>query len=409
MKYLKILLIGLTWALFVSGINVFMRNYPLIFRLETGFYDDIQNMNAVDSKSDKGYSKLEPYLNEFMFINMDTSSIDVNTDRLKPLVLAQFMNKMKEFKLDFKILFIDYQLPPDMSNHPELLESLYPFENQLLLPVSLTIDSIRNNFKNPIRTELIKNIREPAYTQCLTGFASVFSEPITQTNRFYIYRFYTTDYSTHTSIPFVLAEKFHPVKSDPISSNGEVNELNFRLRNNEVWNMERAVMVYDMHDILHTIPYQELVKLVKNKIVIVGIFNDISNKYGQQLDKFKTPLIGGSTGVMVIINAYLNLIMNDFVTSDSGIFTFLLLFITGLLFLYWGKKSALSTRFIVWLFVANTFISLVVYSVSAYFLFNIWSIKIHFFVPLLLQLLFPGVLLYQMLSDKLHSRATLSN
>ena len=397
-------MIGLLWAIIVTGLNLLFRNNPMIFRNETGFFDEIQNTKAIDSKTDEGYTRLEPYLNEFMFINMDTAAIDMNTDRLKPQVLAQFLNKMKEFKLDFKILFVDYQLPPDLDNYPDLLAAMHPFENQLLLPISLTIDSIRNNFQNPVRTELIRNLRTPAYDQCLTGFASVFSEPITQTNRFYIYRFYTTDYSTHTSIPYVLAEKFHPIKSDPISSNGEVNELNFRLRNNEVWNTERAVLVYDMHDVVHTVPYQDLVKLLKNKIIVVGIFNDIVNKYGQSVDKFKTPLTTGSTGVMVIINAYLNLIMNDFIHTDSGITTFLLLLLFSLVLLYLSEKRVLTKNFLLLIFTFNTALAIFGFPGMAYMLFSTWSLKINFLIPVVFQLIFPVILLYRMLDKNTQLR-----
>jgi len=216
----------------------------------------------------------------------------------------------------------------------------------------------------------------------LYGYTSPFKDPYSFSNRYYKYR---TDDSSYYSVPYLIQKQISSQPEKNLYEKG-LTELKFILRNEDVLNKERAILVYDAKYMLDGRMTKENVKsVIEDKIVFIGLFdNNYKTKHGLTIDKFLTPVQPDMSGSMLLVNAWLNLAAGGLVRVSPVLLIFLFNFIVALIMSIWyqsvrGKQwSAMITLFI------NLGISLILFPVVGLLLFFFLEVKLALGISLLL-------------------------
>ena len=388
----------LGYSLFYSSIvlvfSFLMRFLPAAVRLENDIYDNVQEMFTIDSKDDFLYSDYEKYLEELVFINIDSLLIDSETDRIKRDKLSEFLQRIYPAKDSLNCIFLDYAFYTPSSNDSSLIESMRPFYNKILLPYTLDFKNLKVSSKNPIASENIYNIKNPFFSGQHKAFVKAFSEPITGLFRFFLYRAVTDRGEIYQSIPYVIAKKFG--KNKWIDQQHEEKLLDrmvnirFILRNRDLYQKERAVMVYSMSDFIDEIPSEIITELLLKKTVFVGLFEGYHTKYDLEIDKFPTPVEAKMSGALILTNAYLNLISNNLIKQATLLSIFIFNLFVGLFIALYRKfmEKKISNPIVenAFIFVVNLFVSFGVFPAVGVLFFVFFNTKLLLGVSMLLFL-----------------------
>lgn len=394
----KIISFYLGYSLFYSTIvlifTILMRFLPSAVRLENDIYDSVQEMFTIDSKDDFLYPDYKKYLDELVFINIDSLLIDSETDRIKRDKLAEFLQKISSAKDSLNCIFFDYAFYSPSQNDSLLIESIKPFYDKILLPYTLDFINLKVSSKNPISTKNIQNIKQPIFSGKHKAYVKAFSEPITGLFRFFLYRAITDSGQIYKSTPYVIAKYFSKNKWTETKDNrnflDRMINIRFILRNRDLYQKERAVIVYNMSDFIEEIPPEIALELLSKKTVFVGLFEGYHTKYDLEIDKFPTPVEAKMSGALILTNAYLNLISSNLIKQANlwSIFIFNLVvgFFIALYRKFMEKKITNAILENVFIFIVNLFISFGVFPAVGVLFFVFFNTKLLLGVSMLLFL-----------------------
>jgi len=318
--------------------TLFLSKNPMIKGMENIFFDKLQKEQTIDSKDDPNYYKYSPLLSKLVFVNFDTQSINHATNRVKKYYIHLLLDKLMQYKQDFKMAFLDYDLSYLTQNDSLILPALIQMEQQLVTPRLLFAGKVPVLIKNPLPDSLIHKTSNNSGLANFQAFAVAWKENISYSYRFFLYRIFTSKLNTYNSVPYVMAQRTASHTDVPLEklSLDDFKELRFILRNKDILNKERDVQVFSLSDFLFEIPDETLKSIVDDKIVILGLFEGYKNKYNQQPDSYITPIGENTSGVMINVNAYLNLLTDSYIKSDQGLWTtiFLLIILSASAFLW---------------------------------------------------------------------------
>jgi len=309
--------------------TLFLSKTPMMKGVENVFFDKLQKKQTIDSKDDPNYFKYSPLLSKLVFVNFDEQSMNHATDRVKKYYIHLLLDKLMQNKQDFKMAFLDYDLSYLTQNDSLILPALLQMEQQLVTPRLLFAGKVPVLIKNPLADSLIHETSNKSGLANFQAFAVAWKENISYSYRFFLYRIFTSKLKTYNSVPYVMAQRTSSRTNIPLEklSLDNFKELKFILRNKDIINKERAVQVYSLSDFLFEIPDKTLKSIVNDKIVVLGLFEGYKNKYNQQPDSYITPIGENTSGVMINVNAYLNLLTDSYLKSDQGLWTTLFLLI----------------------------------------------------------------------------------
>ena len=334
--------------------TLFLSKSPMIQGIENIFFDKLQKQQTIDSKDDPNYYKYSPVLSKLVFVNFDEQSINHATDRVKKYYVRLLLDKLMRYKQDFKMAFLDYDLSYLTQNDSLILPSLLQMEQQLVTPRLLFTDKLPVLIKNPLPDSLIHETSNNGDLANFQAFVVAWKENISYSYRYFLYRIFTTKLNTYNSVPYVMAQRTSLRTNLPLDklSLDDFKEIKYVLRNKDIINKERAVQVYSLSDFLFEIPDEILKSIVEDKIVVLGLFEGYKNKYNQQPDSYITPIGENTSGVMINVNAYLNLLTDSFIKSDQGFWTVLflliLLSVSALLWIVFRYSNKTFSKFL-WL------------------------------------------------------------
>ena len=384
LKYKIPLIYAFFYGLLVAMLSGLFFFLPWSMSLEYQLYDSIQQKTVIDSKSDWQYSHYAPWLEQVSLINLDSSFFNKETDRIKTDKLAKLIEKIDTQLLGSKVLFLDYQYNSNIDKDTVLFKALSKIQRRLILPLGIEINkkiAIRGKASQlkGVDVELKKQSQAPALAY---GYTSPFKDPYSFSNRYYKYR---TDDSSYYSVPYLIQKQISSQPEKNLYEKG-LTELKFILRNEDVLNKERAILVYDAKYMLDGRMTKENVKsVIEDKIVFIGLFdNNYKTKHGLTIDKFLTPVQPDMSGSMLLVNAWLNLAAGGLVRVSPVLLIFLFNFIVALIMSIWyqsvrGKQwSAMITLFI------NLGISLILFPVVGLLLFFFLEVKLALGISLLL-------------------------
>ncbi len=358
---------------------------------ENIYFDRLQNEYTIDSKDNNGYKKVENLLSNLVFINIDKKCFNTETDRVKKKCIDTLLSILLEHKSEFDMAFLDYDLSFLKQEDTLLLPKLEEFDQQLVTPKLLFSRSLALTIKNPIADSLIIKYSESKNTGNTRAYAYAWKKDFTHSYRYYLYRIFTTKLKTYNSIPYILAQKNWPSSNSPLEAIELDNfkELRFILRNKDIEDKERSVSTYSLSDFINEIPQKQLSKILNKKLLFIGLFDNYTNKYNQQPDSYTTPIGEHTSGILININAYLNLLMQNYIKQDSGFAAFILIFVFlvfGSLFWFLGFKSMGFSRKLIWFFV---FVSFTIggFLFASNIIWNNLNIRIHFLISIPIVLL----------------------
>jgi len=221
LKYKIPLIYAFFYGLLVAMLSGLFFFLPWSMSLEYQLYDSIQQKTVIDSKSDWQYSHYAPWLEQVSLINLDSSFFNKETDRIKTDKLAKLIEKI---------------------------------DTQLEINKKIAIRGKASQLKG-VDVELKKQSQAPALAY---GYTSPFKDPYSFSNRYYKYR---TDDSSYYSVPYLIQKQISSQPEKNLYEKG-LTELKFILRNEDVLNKERAILVYDAKYMLDGRMTKENVKSV---------------------------------------------------------------------------------------------------------------------------------------------------
>lgn len=359
------------YTLIVLLFTYLFRFFPSAVSLENGIYDGLQRYITIDSKDDYFYGKYADYIEDLVLVNIDSTIIDSETDRINRQKLAQFMQRIAASQDDVRCVFFDYAFFRPSPHDSAFIESLKPFGEKVILPYYFEFaDKERITISNPVDASQITAFQEPIYNHCTRGYVKAYSEPVSFLHRYVIYKIVTTEGREFEYVPYVIASRFNAEKYEPVSDKllEQMTEIKYILRNKDLPNKERASLVYSINDFINVIPKQEVARLLTDKIVVVGLFEGYQTKYGLEIDKFPTPVQGNLSGPQIIVNAYLNIISGTIIRKGSLISIFWFNLIVGLFIAMYRKYLEGVKVEMVWYiirFLSNLFISFFIFPMVA--------------------------------------------
>jgi hypothetical protein len=389
-KYWQILII-LLYTLAVSFFVIPMNQNSFFNASESLYFDFLQRRYTIDSRDDEGFKQYASLLSNMVFINIDGLCMDKTTDKVDKKWVASFLDTLAQHKNRVKFVFLDYDLS-FLNNQDTLFSSvLKKFDGQLITPRLLFAQNLPKHIANPVSDSLIISYTETYNTENNSGYAYGWKENFTNTYRYYLYRVFTPDLKTYQSVPYLLAS--HEWPSQNISFDklmlDDMKEIKFLLRNLDLPNKERAVMVYSMSDVVTQIPAEAFAEIVNGKMVFVGLFENYLNKYYVQPDSYHTPVMENMSGVLITANAFINLLSTNFIETDEGIYGIFLILLFVLMasaMQFWASKSVKYSRAI-----ALYLLFLVISAAILFFIVNVlwlWAdVRIHFISTLLASVL----------------------
>jgi len=377
MKNFRQILIILLYTLMASFLVIPLNRLSFFNASESLYFDFLQQKYTIDSRDDDGYKQYASVLSNMVFINIDGLCMDKATDKVDKKWVASFLDTMAQHKNLVEFVFLDYDL--SFLNHQDTLFSsaLKKFDGQLITPRLLFAQNLPKHISNPVADSLIISYTETYNTENNSGYAYGWKENFTHTYRYYLYRVFTPELKTYQSVPYLLASQQWPSQNISLDKLmlDDMKEIKFLLRNNDLPNKERAVMVYSMSDVVSQIPPEALSEILKGKMVFVGLFENYVNKYNQQPDSYHTPVMENMSGVLITANAFINLLFQNFIETDEGIYGILLVLLLALLasaMQFLSIKSVGYSRALIWYF-----LFLVIASVAMFLAVNLFWLLLH--------------------------------
>ena len=290
-------------AMLVAWFTIIGDQHGITMRIENGLFDLVEEQISIDSKSDWNYSRHQDRMEDLLLINLDTSFINTETDRVKKSSLITLIKKLTP-KMKGRVMYLDYLIDHAIRSDESFMKSLLAIKDHLVLPFAMRNNSTRLDqalvpksedlinkeckgliFSGHINFEGLYHKDHIRYIRHKVQGGTILSSPLA-----IVKRLSGTDFSLiHQDIP-----------EGPL-------EINYLLRNRESIGQEKAVMVYEAFEIL-ALPGQDLAELLNGKkVIFIGKFRPEYDKYEQFYDCYLTPIDPELPGTYLIVNSFLNL------------------------------------------------------------------------------------------------------
>lgn len=376
------LFFALFYAAFVTLCTYLFLFFPAAIDFENYLYDGYQKERAIDSKSDIAYSCYTEVLDRLVFINLDVSFIDHETDRIYPDSLLHLLQQLQPFTTQTSALFLDYQFTHRnlrdtatwQATQQLLVDYIVPYSIGLVEPLTFSRKGCQ------LLSDGINITYSPHFMAVAdSGYVFTFVDG----DGMFRYFKPATDDGMLFSAPWQIVRKL--LSSDKIVLmqkrwDGQLMHINYLLRNNEIEGKERAVPIYDASFIASgMINKDELQELLKGKIVMIGLAGGYKTKYNQEIDKFDTPIHNELSGLLVLTNIVLNLYYNCSLKYAGWIIVFWLNLLIGLLIgvndIFESKKTD-NNWYNLFKLLFKLLVSYIGFSIISNWYFSVFALKI---------------------------------
>ena len=299
-------------------------------QIENSIYDLFQKNTAIDRKSDKAYKKYQSSLDRFYCINLDQEFINQQSGRVKKDSLVVLLKLLEqEGKPD--VIFLDYlhNFAQERMLNQELNEQLAKLDSIIVLPYEINFESSTiNQMKNLKKVE--SKHKDLIFKGEHNGFLPNMGLLNENKHRYYLY---DLEDPNHNSIVQQI------IKVDPNYKVTTINketrpffEINYLLRNNDnsLVYIDASRMIQNWREGVGNIN-----KATNRKIVIIGIFTEQYDHYGNSIDLHSTPIKEELNGIYIILNSYLNVLHNNYFKRASLIVIYLTNLVLALIVIWY--------------------------------------------------------------------------
>lgn len=326
--------IQLTYALLYSIIVTIatfsFERLPVFLHMENAIYDQFQNWLTIDNRTDVKFLQYQEALDDLVFINLDSAYFNIETNRIRRDSLASLLEELdkspliKGILLDY--LFVQIETKEGLNRNDSLLKnSILPLKEKLVLPYELAFDAIP--LWGALSSSMISIPSPLLFETDYTGYIAAM--PLSGDDSYRYINLYLEEEKLNSAV-YALLEVLSKGNASLYTKGIPRNfEVNYILRNRE----QRTIPIIDASQISSS------QSLLDNKIVFIGLFNEIDNKYGLPIDKFHTAVQPNMAGIYVVINTYLNVVANCYIRRLAPIWVFTLNILIALFGAYYFQKN----------------------------------------------------------------------
>lgn len=321
---------ALLYALIVTVLVILYdsksESFPILLKTENTLYDPIQKLLAIDHKEGWRIERFQSTLDQLYCIQLDSNYIDMESNRVKRDSLAALLQELAKINKD-ATLFLDYDFEPLDTMGDSLLlgkDSLL-YESMLALGKRLIIVSDRKGksvfSENTWTTRKYFQQRIPIAP--INGGIELEAFVDEKKIRYFNLELEKTKDPSFVEILFELSTgKAFPQLADDI-------EINYLIRNNRPIGRRPILKEIRASSIVNQQRNIEHFNKKKPKLIFIGAFHKLVNKYDQTFDYFDTP-IDSLNGIYVNLNAYLNVATNSFIQRSPPWLVFIVNFLLAL-------------------------------------------------------------------------------
>jgi len=338
---------ALFYAIIVTLGTQLVLNLPVLIQMEYAIYDPIQRWFTIDSEDDSMFSKYAQELNGIYGINLDNSFFDPETSRIDRKRLSDLLLRLQEHTNN--LIFLDFLFEPLTSFGCQneiadslLVECMKPMKDRLVMPYDIDLASIK--VCEGYSANHIKKTSSLEFYPTYSGFTAPMFLEGDNLVRYHLIKIKDT---TEISAVYALLEAKHGERKAKELFENVPNkfEINFVLRNKKKSASYDALLISNGNQLMDW-PKEVIAENLKNKIVFIGRFKSKEDHLDNQIDGFNTPIKSDLNGIYFLINAYLNIVKDNYLRkANFWIVFFINLIITllGLFFLKNQKNESIRT------------------------------------------------------------------
>ncbi|MEM6316491.1 MAG: CHASE2 domain-containing protein [Bacteroidota bacterium] len=325
------LLYALLYASVVTFATVTLERLPVFLQMENAIYDGFQRMLTVDSRTDYNFKRYQASIDSLAFINLDNTYFNTETNRVRRDSLASLLRQLSAIPT-VKGILLDYLLVPIKDDEQSkeqnelLIENMRPLQDKLVLPYELAFDTI------PVWGELSAeavSIPSPLLFETdNTGYVAAMPLPGDENYRYVKLSIEEKRWQSavHALLAVLSNDNPHLYTRD-VPNNFEINYL---LRNYK----QRTLPIIDASLVGNSKAQ------LRNKIIFIGLFDEVTTKYGLTIDKFQTAVQREMAGIYILVNTYLNVVNRAYIRRTAAIWVFLLNFLLAIASAWYFQRTA---------------------------------------------------------------------
>lgn len=332
-KYLSAFLYAIGYAALATLLSILLENSPILLKVENAFYDPLQRFLAIDYLNDWRTDRFQSELDQIYCIRLDDTFIDFENDRVKRDQLADLLDTLSK-EDDIKAIFLDFIFEPLDTTPQGLLSSQDSilYESMLRVGNRLTLlrDSCQKTIfdKNAWTTSNYQNQGLSIHPKA----GNILMESIRWED---VVRYINLNTTKESCFPSFLEIFTHQIKDEEIlrcfQETPSNFELNYLVRDNRPRGLQSALSGDDASMIIKHGIHPEYFKNEQEKIVFIGAFKGLTNKYNLAFDSFETPVSNQLSGIYINLNAYLNITTQSYIRRASYPLIFSINFLIALL------------------------------------------------------------------------------
>ncbi len=327
-------------AFAISALAVSCQQVPIVLKIENAIYDPLQELWAIDHADDWRVHRFQSELDAYYSITLDSVLIDWECNRVKRDLLAQLLDSLRIQAPD-NIIFLDYIFEPLDTTETGTLRGKDYRLYQSMLALGDRLFFLKEKDARAIFPREGLLVSQPSNNSSSPPQIGVLN--IQQDTLETVVRYVSLDREENQGKSII---ELLPLREQANSSVALRDfEINYLIRGNR----PKAYRHILRGDLASAILERGLSKDhfsvgTNNKMIIVGAFDKLVNKYGLIFDSFETPIDKQLSGVYVNLNAFLNLQTGSYIRRASWFLVFHLNILTVLSGILYFHKTQIKDK-----------------------------------------------------------------
>ena len=352
--------------------------FPSFLRIEYAFYDTFQRQAITEEGKSTRYQAYSKVLENLCFVDFGEEYIDKETGRINKDSLLQLLDLITSntghtaIFLDY--LFINYN-DRERWQDSMLIEKFKEIEDKLVLPYLIKYPSVAINQKLNLDS-ITDNKDELLFKGGTQGYID--NGGLLEDGNLRYHRFVINNKGEDSLVSITK----QLLNKQPIIFPGKTMPSFFET--NYLVIAERGpikLRLQSPEDVKFRVESGAWKEDIKDKIIIVGLFDKVEDHYGNSIDQHQVPIDEDMNGVLVVINNYLNVAANLYLKKSPIGFVFLVNIFIALVVLeyqvFLKKKERVKT---LPMLILEVGLSILIFYGGLYYLYFHYAMKFPFVV-----------------------------
>ncbi|MFK8104006.1 MAG: hypothetical protein AB8G15_15845 [Saprospiraceae bacterium] len=277
----------------------------------------------MDHADDDRAERFQEALAEIYCINLDASFIDLECNRVKRESLAKLLQLLSEEDSIHTVLLHYIFEPIDTTDEKKLIgtdsllyTSMAALEDKLIFIRSDNQKTIFDH-KSWTTTNHKKKKKKPSTGRLKTQYLYPNEKKI----RFA--KLFKDELAVPSFVELILRNTQNKKAQSNYQAAPSTIELNYLIRNNRPKGFRPLFAGQDASVILAHGLREEQMMLDKQKVIVIGAFDQLKNKYNLAFKSFDTPVSPALNGIYITLNTYLNITTNTYLQNSHWSLIFL--------------------------------------------------------------------------------------